>query len=399
MFLTKEEEKIYEGEYGEAKASMMRLLVAIGEVYGASKLIKPTNAHVSGVSYKTIGDVGLEFIEGLAKKNAKASIQSQLNPAGIDLKNWSKLNIPKDFAEKQIRIISAYEKIGIKALCTCTPYLIGISPRMSEHIAWAESSAVVFANSVLGARTNREAATTALASAIVGRTPFYGLHLKEQRHPTHLIDVEVDLLNELDFSLLGYRIGKDLRTGIPFIRGIKGKIKNDYLKALSASIAVSSSIAMFHIDGITPESNMEEEGNLKNLEKISITDYELKKVNEELSFTNEFDTVCIGCPHCSLNEIKYIAEMSRGKKFQKKLFIYTSRKVLELAKKMGYVNLIESAGGKMISDTCMVVSPLESLGIKSVLTNSCKAAYYISSLCKLKVKLTDLSQCIRYAIQ
>jgi predicted aconitase len=156
---------------------------------------------------------------------------------------------------------------------------------------------------------------------------------------------------------------------------------------------------MFHIDGITPESNMEEEGNLKNLEKISITDYELKKVNEELSFTNEFDTVCIGCPHCSLNEIKYIAEMSRGKKFQKKLFIYTSRKVLELAKKMGYVNLIESAGGKMISDTCMVVSPLESLGIKSVLTNSCKAAYYISSLCKLKVKLTDLSQCIRYAIQ
>ncbi|MEM2896271.1 MAG: aconitase X catalytic domain-containing protein, partial [Candidatus Bathyarchaeia archaeon] len=278
MFLTKEEEKMYEGEYGETKASMIRLLVAVGEVYEASKLIKPSNAHVSGVSYMTIGDVGLEFLEDLAKKNAKASIQSQLNPAGVDLKEWQKLGMPKNFAEKQIRIISAYEKIGVGALCTCTPYLVGISPRKNEHVAWAESSAVVFANSVLGARTNREAATTALASAITGRTPFYGLHLKEQRFPTHLIDVKADLANELDFSLLGYRIGKELRTGLPFIKGIKREIKNEFLKALSASMAVSGSIAMFHAEKITPESSIEKGNCLKNLEKISITNHELRKV-------------------------------------------------------------------------------------------------------------------------
>jgi len=398
MFLTKEEEKMYEGEYGEAKASMMRILVTIGEVYGASRLIKPTNVHVSGVSYKTIKDVGLEFLEDLVKKGAKANVQSQLNPAGMDLKNWLRLKIPKDFAEKQIRIISAYEKIGIKALCTCTPYLIGISPSINEHIAWAESSAVVFANSVLGARTNREAATTALASAIVGKTPFYGLHLREQRHSTHLVDVKANLLSELDFSLLGYRIGKELCTGVPFIKGVKGKIKNEYLKALSASIAVSGSIAMFHMDGVTPESNIEKKNGLKNLEKIIITDEELKKVNEELSFNSKFDTVCIGCPHCSLNEIKYVANMIKNKKFKKRFLIYTSRKVLELAKSKGYVDLIENAGGMLISDTCMVVSPLENLKIEGILTNSCKAAYYLSSLCKIKVRLASLLECVQYAL-
>ena len=168
MYLTQEEEKILEGEQGNAAQKSMQILVALGEIYGAERLIPVSSVQVAGVSYHNLGEAGLEYLNELAK-DGRVKVLTMLNPAGMDLENWSKLGIPEDFAEKQKRVIDAFSKMGIITSCTCTPYLIGNLPRYGEHVAWSESSAVTFANSVIGARTNKEGGPSALASAIIGK--------------------------------------------------------------------------------------------------------------------------------------------------------------------------------------------------------------------------------------
>ena len=165
MYLTKEEEKILNGEKGEVMGRMFRLLVRLGEIYGADKMIPVKSVQVAGVSYKSIEDPGTEFLDDIASKGAKVKVLTYLNPAGMDLENWEKLGFPKDFAKKQLRIMDAFKRMGIIVTATCTPYLAGNLPRFREHIAWSESSAVSFANSVIGARTNREGGPSALAAA------------------------------------------------------------------------------------------------------------------------------------------------------------------------------------------------------------------------------------------
>ena len=154
MYLTKEEEKMLNGEYGEATRKAMEILVALGDIFGADRLIEVSSVQVAGVSYDNIGDAGLEFLNELAK-DGKVKVTTTLNPAGMDIENWKSLGISEEFAEKQIQVIEAFKKLGIIPTCTCVPYLIGNLPRFGEHIAWSESSAVAFANSVIGARTNR----------------------------------------------------------------------------------------------------------------------------------------------------------------------------------------------------------------------------------------------------
>jgi predicted aconitase len=178
MQLTKQEQKMLDGEEGYAVRKSMEILVALGEIYGAKNLIKVGSVQVAGVSYHNLGDAGLEFLNELAV-DGKVRVLTTLNPAGMDLENWKQLGISPEFAEKQNLVIDAFKRMGILISCTCTPYLIGNLPLYGEHIAWSESSAVTFANSVLGAKTNREGGPSALAAAFVGKTPCYGLHLDE----------------------------------------------------------------------------------------------------------------------------------------------------------------------------------------------------------------------------
>src|SRR5205823_5447891 len=161
----------------------MQILLALGGLSEAKRLVPITSAHVSGASYKMIGDPGLEFLEDAAR-DARVVIPTTVNPLGTDLQQWQDLGIPPEFAAKQERIAAAYERMGVRPTYSCTPYHLGTRPALGEHIAWAESNAVCFANSVLGARTNRESGPSALAAAIVGATPEYGLHLDEGRRPT-----------------------------------------------------------------------------------------------------------------------------------------------------------------------------------------------------------------------
>ena len=390
MYLTKEEEKILDGNKGEVLERLFRLLVRLGEIYGADKMIPVGSVQVAGVSYKSIGDPGTEFLEDIADKNAKVKVLTYLNPAGMDLENWEKLGFPKDFARNQLRIMDAFKRMGIVITSTCTPYLAGNLPRFREHIAWSESSAVSFSNSVIGARTNREGGPSALAAAICGVTPNYGLHVWEKRQPTVRINVNTDLNYNSDFGALGWYVGKQVKNKIPYFSGIKNA-NTDQLKALGAAMAASGAVALYHVEDLTPEADLVEK---KGLESLSVGSVELKETYKKLNSGKTPDIVIFGCPHASLREISALSERLKGKHLKKPVWICTSRMVKEAADRMGYNEIISKAGGNIVADTCMVVSPIEQMGYKTTGVNSGKAANYLPGFCKQEVCFANIDKLI-----
>ena len=388
MYLTKSEERILDGEEGQARQLAMKLLAAIGDAYQAPRMIKVRSAQISGVSYKTIGEPGLDFLKEISSGGAVATIRAMLNPAGMDLARWKELRVPKEFAEKQFEIMQCFKSMKVEPTCTCIPYHGNGAPLKAEHIAWAESSAVVFANSVLGARTNREGGPTALASSILGLSPLYGMHVEEERRPTHLVNLECKLNTDLDYSLLGYWMGRSLASSVPKIKGLPKASSHDRLKALCASMAASGSISMFVWDG---------NGQNEQMETVSINKDQLSEIDRLLSSNEDFQHVALGCPHLSLDELKLIANLASGRKTTKKLWCFTSRYVRDAAQQQGYVAMIEETGGRVICDTCIVVSPMAELGMDGIVTNSCKAAHYLRSLNRVETRLMSLEKCIEYA--
>jgi len=360
---------------------LFRLLVQLGEIYGADRMIPVGSAQVAGVSYKSIGDPGVEFLEDYAAKGAKVKIVTFLNPAGMDIEDWQKLNVPPGFAEMQLRIMNAFKKMGIVVSATCTPYLAGNLPRFREHIAWSESSAISFSNSVIGARTNREGGPSALAAALCGVTPNYGLHLDENRKPQVLVEVDVKLEDSADFGALGYAVGKQVKNRTPYFKGIKDA-DTDQLKALGAAMAASGAVALYHIEDLTPEAHLME---VKGLEKLSVSNKDVDETFSKLTTGKEPDIVILGCPHSSLREIMTVSRKLEGKKLKKPLWVCTSRMVKEAANRMGFTQTIEAAGGRVVADTCMVVAPIEDMGYKTTASNSGKAANYLPGFCKQNV--------------
>ena len=377
------------GERGEVVERMFRLLVRLGDIYGADKMIPVGSVQVAGVSYKSIGDPGLEFLEDIAKKGVRVKVPTTLNPAGMDLDEWKDLGFSEEFAKKQLRIMDAFKRMGIMMTVTCTPYLVGNLPRFGEHIAWSESSAVSFANSVMGARTNREGGPSALAAAICGVTPNYGLHLDENRSPTVVVNVNAKLNDSADFGALGYHVGKLVRKGIPYFKGLN-HVDVDQLKALGAAMAASGAVALYHVENITPEAALVETTGLAGIE---VGDEELRETYKVLNTGSDPDIVILGCPHASLKELADLACKLEGKLVKKPLWICTSRAVKDAAARMGFVELITKAGGRVVSGTCMVVSPIEQMGYRTTGVNSGKAANYLPGFCKQQVvfkKLDDL---------
>jgi hypothetical protein len=288
-----------------------------------------------------------------------------------------------------MRILRAYEKMGVETTNTCTPYLIGILPKRGEHIAWSESSAVIFANSALGARTNRESGMSALASAITGKTPYFGYHLDENRIAELLVDVRAKLDDISDFGALGIHVGAMAKQRVVAFEGID-TVTVDEVKALGAALAASGAVALFFIKGITDEW-----GVVDKPEKVEFGSRELKESKEELNSSKDAELVAIGCPHCSLEEIKEIAERVRGKKLKRKLWVCTARKIKTKANKLGLTKIIEDAGGRIVADTCMVMCPLEDIGFGCTAVNSGKAAHYLPGFCKQKVLFGSLKDILR----
>jgi predicted aconitase len=390
MYLTKQEERMLNGENGYAIQKSMEILVSLGKIYGAENLIGVSSVQVAGVSYHNLGDAGLEFIESLSK-DGKVKVLTTLNPAGMDLDNWEKMGIDKEFAEKQKKVINAFRNIGIIISCSCTPYLIGNNPLFGEHIAWSESSAVCFANSVLGAMTNREGGPSALASALTGKTAAYGLHLKENRNAAVKIKVESEIDSLSDYGALGVAIGKKIKNSVPYITGIKNT-SLEKLKSFAASIATYGGTAIFHIENITPSTTTIPS------ETVVIEDKDIKEARNFLNDGAEPDFVSVGCPHCSLNEMKEIADFLKGKKTKKELWIITSKQIKNMADNAGYTKIIEETGSKVFCDTCMAVAPLKGR-FKCMLTNSAKACFYGRGSNGFKTKFADLEECIKESVK
>jgi len=385
MYLTRDEEDILAGEEGESCQKAMELVVALGKIYGAEDLIDITSAHLSGASYKTIGDGGLKYLEDMVNGRAKVSVPSTLNPVGMDRERWKEMHIPPSFAEKQLKIIELYRKMGVSATCSCTPYLGDNVPSLGDHVAWAESSALSFVNSYIGARTNREGGPGALASAIIGKTANYGLHLDENRSPTVVIDADIDG-SVFSYSMLGQAVGMAIGGGIPYFRGINPAV--DDAKTMSAAMAASGSVALYHIEGVTPEA-----GNfdISGLEKISIGKKELKNAYDKLNTTDDVQLIALGCPHLSPKEMKDIAAFLKGKKKKNKnveIWFCTSS---EVRKECAEEVKIMEEFGPVLADTCMVVAPIEGT-FERTGTNSAKAGNYLPTLCSQKVICRDISK-------
>lgn len=392
MQLTDEQEKMLSGKRGEGVKKAMEILVGLGDIYEAEKLIPIKSAHLSGVSIKTAGEAGLSFIEEMADMGARTSVQTTINPAGIDLQNWKSMNAPEDFSRKQIRMIEAYKEIGAEPTCSCIPYSLNNKPSFGDHIAWAESSAVIYSNSVLGARTNREGAPSALASAITGLTPLHGYHKEENRKGTVRINPQNGTLEggeTFPYSVMGYWIGREFPSSVPVIEDVDPTRAQK--KALGAGLATSGAIALFHIPEITPEAKKNPE--ICETEKEALYgSEEAEDVVEKLDQTSEADLIWLGCPHASLEEVDLITKKASK---DKKIWICVPRKFKEELETGEIADRIEEKNLKLIYDSCMVVSPLSDMGFSSIGVNSAKAAKYAPSLAGVKVHFASLKDLVK----
>ncbi|EJG06328.1 protein of unknown function DUF521 [Methanofollis liminatans DSM 4140] len=385
MFLESEEQQILNGEFGETRQQMMELLVGLGTVFGAERLVPIASAQVSGASYKTIGRWGLEWLQGL---DARVAVPTVLNPIGMDRDRWREMGVPEEFAGKQEAVIDAYERLGIRLECTCTPYYLS-NTHYGEHLAWAESSAVAYANSVIGARTNREGGPGALAAAIVGRTPYYGLHIFKNRQPS--IGIAVDdpaaIKDAADYGALGYVAGKIVGNRIPLFSGIRPN--RDHLKALGAAMAATGAVALYHVAGITPESRLP----TFKAEVPETVEIRMAEVREVFS-SIEVDAIAVGCPHLSPAEMETLAGLLEGKKVKKPFFVFAARGVI--AGNRAAVERIERSGARVYADTCVVVSPALDR-FDAIMVNSGKALAYVPTMCGAVARIGTMEECVAVA--
>ncbi len=386
-----------DGKYGHATQKAMEILVALGAIYGAERMTPVTSVQIAGVSYDNLGEAGLHFLAQMAD-GGKARVLTTLNPAGMDIENWQALGIDEDFARNQMRVIEAFARMNVVTTCSCTPYLIGNLPHYGEHIAWSESSAVCYANSVIGARSNREGGPSALASALTGVTPEYGYHLEENRRPGITIEVGAALNDNDDFGALGVIIGQKLEQfkekPIAYLTGVdRASVEN--LKSFCASVATYGGAALFHMRGITPEADRYTPPDERLV--IAPADRDAAKAALISAESAEVDFVSLGCPHLSLNEVARIAELLQGRKVTKEFWITTARPVKQMADRMGYTRIIEEAGAKFAADTCCVVAPIQGR-FKALVTDSAKACYYASGKNKFKTIIKPFDEVVLAAL-
>jgi len=398
MYLTKEEERILAGEFGEGTQKALELLVAIGDAYDAEKMIPINRAHAASSGQE--GD--LYFVELLADGGAHCRVPTSTNPV-YDIGYFHRLftSIPEDEAEVARRVMEAYKRVGAILSWSCIPYMAENIPLFGENVAFSESSATPYVNSVIGARTNREAAQSALAAGVIGKTPEYGLHLKENRKGTHLVNVEATLKDEFDYTLLGYHVGKQIGYGVPVLTGISRRPNTEELINFCAMANVPGAISMFHIPRFTVEASTVEEAFQGDIpeDKITVTDYELRQAYDELQTTSgKIDVVILGCPHYTLKQVEDVARLLSGKKIKDgvSFWVCTSATAKVLADRNGYVDTIEKAGGHVVVDTCIDEPCWFTYKDKVGMTDSPKCAYYRRYKEAIVARLQD---CVEAAIE
>jgi phosphomecalonate degydratase large subunit len=398
MNLNPEEREMLAGSQGRAVRKAMEILAGLGEIYGADRMIPVSSVQIAGVSYDNLGEAGLQFLDEMASGGGRARVLATLNPAGMDVENWQALGIDPEFARQQQRVIEAFVRMNVVATCTCTPYLSGNLPHFGQHIAWSESSAVCYANSVIGARTNREGGPSALAAALTGRTPAYGYHLMENRRPDLGVEVQTSLRGTHLFGALGKAIGEKLQATsrrIPTISGVESASLEE-LKSFCASLATFGGAALFHIPGITPEAGLFDPPS----DEFTISRTELDQAFADLSDAAEaeVDFVSLGCPHLSIHEIARLAELLEGQQVRREFWITTARPTKQIADRMGYTRIIEASGAKFAVDTCCVVAPIKGR-FHALATDSAKACYYADSKNRFRTLYRSFDETVLQALK
>ena len=397
MQLTDIEKKILAGEEGEAKQIAMEILTNIGEAMEADSFVEVSSVQAMA-HFGSLHIAGRDWLEKLACMGGKCCVPTTQDPASIPFKHWQEMGYDSEYAENQYRLEAAIMKLGEMPKWSCTPYYQGSVPRAGQNIAWAESSAVSFANSVLGARTNRTPAGLAVCAALTGKMPRYGLYLSENRKATIKINVEAAGLTSLDYNTIGIITGKIAGAKIPAIYGLPQFTTNDQLKYLGASAASSGQVALYHADGITPEALFTDvfDGKAPE-EEFVITRKDLDDEAERMSAPGEWQPqlAVVGCPHYSSEEVIRLAEIFGDRKVSegKAFWVFTTAETESLAERMGIKQKLEDAGVRIMAQTCLVIRPLVG-GYKKLITDSGKFASYLPSEHNIDIRYAETEKCV-----
>ena len=394
------------GEHGPAPKFAMSILVRMAEAQGATEMIDISQAHIDSTVYQ--GLATLEFAERLAEMGAKVVVPSSVNVSGVDEEGWREWEVPEEYAHQAWRQMEAYRKMGCTPTWTCAPYQTAMRPRFGQQIAWGESNAIAFANSVIGARTERYPDLMDICAAITGRVPALGLHLTENRAGEvliRLVDVPLALQQEDTFcTVLGYVVGKICQDRIPVIEGFEAKVGDDALKAFGAGGASSGAVALFHIVGVTPEAPSSEAAfqGREPQETHDITVADLRAARAELTTGDgeRLDMVVLGSPHFSLAEFRGLAPLVEGLRCHDSVtfLVTTGRMMRALADQAGVLEPLREFGSRITVDTCILTTPMLSDKIETLMTNSAKYAYYSPGLLGTRVVFGSLADCVRSAV-
>jgi hypothetical protein len=390
------------GENGDAAALAMRIVLETAEVMGAGHLIDVASAHVDGCLYH--GVAGLEFAERLVAGDARVTVPTTLNVGYLDLLHPERYLGDGATAANSRRQMDAYVAMGCRPTWTCAPYQLSDRPGFGEHVAWAESNAIVFCNSVLGARTNRYGDFIDICAAITGRVPSAGLHRDDERLATLVLRLDGIpsrlLTSDALYPVLGHLAGRVGGAAVPAIVGLPRDASEDRLKSLGAAAASSGSVAMFHAVGITPEApTLEAATGGADVPQETVTLERLRLARDELTTAHgdELGAVCVGTPHASLAELEQLAALLAGRPTRVPVWVNTGRNVLEDAERLGVVDSLTAAGVNVVTDTCTYIAPLVDHG--PVMTDSAKWAWYAPANIGVRVTFGSLEECVRSAIE
>jgi len=404
--LSEEERRILAGKSGPAARLALSVLVELGELFGAREMVQVAMAHDDSVIF--VGQAGIEFAEHLVELGGRVSVPTSLNACDIDFERWAELRVPPRALEVNRRIARAHLALGAAPTWTCAPYQAGLVPRFGQHIAWAESNAVAFANSIIGARTNRYPGLIDLCAAIAGRVPKYGLHLRENRQARVLIRLsgltkEMLALDSI-YPLLGYLLGEIAGDRVAALAGLPAQVGMDSLKGFSAAAASSGAVGLFHLVGLTPEAQTLEAclDGPEAVEETEITPRMIARAQARLSPADpgEVDLVALGCPHFSFQEFMELARYLEGRRVHGHLALwaFTSRAVYGWLKDSGLLEKLKNAGAMVFTDGCPLAFPREAWEFKAVMTNSAKMANYCFAQTGLKAVLGGLRDCLETAL-
>lgn len=404
--LTPEQQNILDGNEGAARKLAMEILVKVGEGFSAERLIPIQSVHLVLHAYKSAFDAGVEAAERIADMGGRFTVPTTIDPYGMDAEDWEGAKTPKEYAVMQKRLEAAVNRLGVIPVWTCTPYYGFNMPKFGENAAWSESSAVAFANTVLGARTNRQSAIVDICCGILGLAPEVGLHLTRERRGQVLIRLKMDRpLQTWEYPALGFRLGQLLGNRIGVVDGMMGTPETEELKALCAAAAASGSVALLHIVGITPEARSLEDafdGN-RPQETITFTEKDLLETREKMNTHKgkNVDIVALGCPHYTINEIITVQKLLDGRKVSDgvAMWVYANSAAIALAEKMGIRQELEELGVTIRAETCMIISPIAEWGFKVMMTDSGKCVHYGPMECGTEMVFGSAEECVESAVR